>query len=208
MAITKISKRSRNTANKQEVKQLVKQLISRPVEVKYFDQYQISTSVPATGTLTNISDITRGDEVTQRIGNQVLLKEIQFRVGMYLNANATQTALRIIVLQDTFGTNAPAVSDVLETAFLGSYYSEVAPYYWDYRKRFRILKDEVTYLCKQSGKSGVAKQFTIKLGFNSQHIGASTTFKNQVYLLLVSNESNALNLPVINIHSRLLYTDE
>ena len=119
MAITKISKRSRNTANKQEVKQLVKQLISRPVEVKYFDQYQISTSVPATGTLTNISDITRGDEVTQRIGNQVLLKEIQFRVGMYLNANATQTALRIIVLQDTFGTNAPAVSDVLETAFLG-----------------------------------------------------------------------------------------
>jgi len=193
---------------KQEVKQMVRSMVTKPVEIKYFDQYQISTSVTAAGTITNISDITRGDDVTQRIGNQVTLKEIQFRVGMYINANATQTALRIMVIQDTFGTNAPSVSDVLETAFLGSYYSEIAPTYWDYRKRFRILKDDVTYLCKASSASGVAKQFTVKLGFNSQHIGSSTTFKNQVYLLLVSNESNALNLPVINIHSRLLFTDE
>jgi len=193
---------------KQEVKQMVRSMVTKPVEIKYFDQYQISTSVTAAGTITNISDITRGNDVTQRIGNQVTLKEIEFRVGMYINANATQTALRIVVIQDTFGTNAPSVSDVLETGFLGSYYSEVAPIYWDYRKRFRILKDDVTYLCKASNTSGVAKQFTVKLGFNSQHIGSSTTFKNQVYLLLVSNESNALNLPVINIHSRLLFTDE
>lgn len=193
---------------KQEVKQMVRSMVAKPVEIKYFDQYQISTSVTAAGTITNISDITRGNDVTQRIGNQVTLKEIQFRVGMYINANATQTALRIVVIQDTFGTNAPSVSDVLETAFLGSYYSEIAPIYWDYRKRFRILKDDVTYLCKSANTSGVAKQFTVKLGFNSQHIGSSTTFKNQVYLLLVSNESNALNLPVINIHSRLLFTDE
>jgi len=193
---------------KQEVKQMVRSMVAKPVEIKYFDQYQISTSVTAAGTITNISDITRGNDVTQRIGNQVTLKEIEFRVGMYINANATQTALRIVVIQDTFGTNAPSVSDILETAFLGSYYSEVAPIYWDYRKRFRILKDDVTYLCKSANTSGVAKHFTVKLGFNSQHIGSSTTFKNQVYLLLVSNESNALNLPVINIHSRLLFTDE
>jgi len=194
--------------NKQEIKQIVRSMVNKPVEIKYFDQYQISTSVTASGTITNISDITRGNDVTQRIGNQVTLKSIHFRVGMYLNANATQTALRILVIQDTFGTNAPAVTDVLETAFLSSYYSEIAPYYWDYRKRFKILKDDVTYLCKNSDTSGVFKEYNIKLGFNSQHIGASTTFKNQVYLLLVSNESNALNLPVVNIHSRLLFTDE
>ena len=175
--------------NKQEIKQIVKSMVRKPIETKYFDQYQLSTSVTASGTITNVSDITRGDEVTQRIGNQVTLKSIHFRVGMYLNANATQTALRILVIQDTFGTNAPSVADVLETAFLSSVYSEVAPYYWDYRKRFRILKDDTTYLCKNSNTSGVYKEYDIKLGFNSQHIGSSTTFKNQVYLLLVSNVS-------------------
>jgi len=182
-------------------------MIARPAETKYFDQYQISTGVTAAGTITNISDITRGNEVTQRVGNQVSLKEIFFRVGMYIHASATQTAVRVIVLLDTMGTNAPVVADVLEAAFLGSVYSEVAPYYWDYRKRFKILHDKVTYLCKQ-GVSGHAEQFVCKLGVNSQHIGASTTFKNQVYLLLCSNESNVLQLPVINIHSRLTYTDE
>jgi len=104
-------------------------MIARPAETKYFDQYQISTGVTAAGTITNISDITRGNEVTQRVGNQVSLKEIFFRVGMYIHASATQTAVRVIVLLDTMGTNAPVVADVLEAAFLGSVYSEVAPYY-------------------------------------------------------------------------------
>jgi hypothetical protein len=202
--------KSVNSKQKQgeQIAKIVKRNLNKHVEVKYFDQYQISTNVTASGTITNISDITRGNDVTQRIGNQVTLKEIHFRQGLYLNANATQTAVRVLVVLDTFGTNAPSVSDVLETAFLSSVYSEIAPYYWDYRKRFRILHDDVTYLCKSSSASGVYKQWVNKLNLESQHIGSSTTFKNQIYLILVSNESNVLNLPVINIHSRLLFTDE
>jgi len=202
--------KSMNSKQKQgeQIAKIVKRNLNKHVETKYFDQYQISTNVTASGTITNISDITRGNDVTQRIGNQVTLKEVQFRQGLYISANATQTAVRVLVVLDTFGTNAPSVSDVLETAFLSSVYSEISPYYWDYRKRFRILHDDTTYLCKSSSTSGVYKEWVNKLNLESQHIGSSTTFKNQIYLLLVSNESNVLNLPVINIHSRLLFTDE
>lgn len=208
---TRLAKSKQNKTNKsvrKEVQKTVKSMLQKDVEVKYFDQYQLSTNVTAVGTLACISDIVRGTDVTQRVGNEIMLKSIQVRLGCYINANATQTALRYLIVHDTMGVNAPSVSDILEAAFLTSYYSEVAPLYWDYRKRFRILKDKVIYLCKQSSISGYAEQFSLKLGFRSYQIGSSTTFKNQVYLLLVSNEPNVLNTPVVNIHTRIMFTDE
>lgn len=187
------------------MKQVVSQL-SKHVEIKYFDQFS-SASLTAAGTLANISDVTRGAEVTQRVGNQITFKGIEVRFSATINGAATSTAVRMLLFLDTMGVNAPNVGDVLDSTFLGSTYSQVAPYYWDYRKRFVMLKDETTYVNKESNAS-CFYHVKHKLNVISQNIGSATTFKNQIYLLLVSNEPNVLALPTFWYTTRLTYTDE
>lgn len=180
--------------------------LSKHVETKYFDQFS-SASLTAAGVLANISDVTRGAEVTQRVGNQITFKGIEVRFSATINGTATSQAIRLILLLDTMGVNAPVAGDVLDAGFLGSTFAQVAPYYWDYRKRFVIMKDEVVFVNKESNASCYfhVKQ---KLNVISQNIGSATTFKNQIYLLLLSNEPNVLALPTFWYTSRLTYTDE
>lgn len=186
---------------------MVKSMVNKPVESKYFDQ-SLSLGAVVAGNIYNISDITRGDDVTQRIGNQVFLKEIQFRISASINPNVDKAAVRYIVFVDKQGFNAPVVTDVLEAGLVGTTYTDIAPYYWDYRKRFRILADHVLNLVKYSETAYIQKRFTLPLKFNSYHIGASTTFVNQVYLIIVGAETNVLNISNFQYHSRLVFSDE
>jgi hypothetical protein len=106
------------------------------------------------------------------------------------------------------GVNSPVVSDVLEAALVGTSFTNVAPYVWDYRKRFRVLKDHSYHLVKDSNSMLYNARFRVKLGFKSYNIGASTTFKNHVYLLMIGTEANVLNLSNITYNTRLVYTDD
>lgn len=191
---------------KKTVKSMVRDMQKR-VEQKYFDQ-TIAVNPVVAGVLHNISDITRGTDVTQRLGNEVTLQKVEFRLSASLNANVTKAAIRYIIFIDTMGYNAPAVSDMLEAALIGTAYTDISPCVWDYRKRFRVLKDKVLSLTKGGPNEYVAEQFHIKLGIQSYNIGASTTFKNQLYILIIGAESNVLNLSTFQYNSRLLFTDE
>lgn len=193
-----------------EIKKTVKSMVrdmQKRVEQKYFDQ-TIAINPVVAGTLHNISDITRGTDVTQRLGNEVTLQKVEFRLSASLNPNITKAAIRYIIFIDTMGYNAPAVSDMLELALIGTTYTDISPYVWDYRKRFRVLKDEVLSLTQGGPNEYIAKQFSIKLGIQSYNIGASTTFKNQLYILIIGAETNVLNLSTFQYNSRLLFTDE
>jgi len=201
------SNRVGKKVNKQ-VKDLVKSIVNQPVERKYFDQ-SLSGGITCTGGMTNISDVTRGVEVTQRIGNQITLKELQMRLYFDLNPNVETTAIRYLIVLDKQGYNAPVISDVLESGLLGGSYTSICPLYWDYMRRFRVLRDEVVTLVKGGSNQCVQRNFTINLkGIKSYHIGASTTFANQIYLVQVGNETNVLDISTMMYHSRLIYTDE
>lgn len=191
---------------KNVVKSMVKSL--NPSETKYFDQtYALNPT--HSGHLQNLSDITRGNEVTQRIGNEVFLKSIEFRMNFRLNTEyVTDTCIRYIVFIDTMGYNAPQVSDLLESGLLGTEYTTISPYYWEYRKRFIIKRDEVVPLVMGATSQVVQRQFKVPLNLRSYNIGAATTFKNHVYILIVGNESNSVHLSTIIYNSRLLFTDE
>lgn len=189
------------------VKQMMKSMIHKEVELKYFDQ-TIANNPTTSGNIANISDITRGQDVTQRIGNEVYLHRIEFRCSASLNPNITKAAVRYIILVDRMGYNAPAISDVLESGLLGTVYTDISPYVWDYRKRFTVLKDEVLSLTKGGPNEYLTRHFTLKLGFKSFNIGAATTFKNQLYILIVGAETNVLNLSTFQYSSRLIFTDE
>jgi len=189
------------------VKRVVQSLSSQ-TETKYFDQFS-SASLPATGVIACITDITRGTDVIQRIGNQVTFTRLDLRIYVKISSVAavTSQAIRCLLVLDTMGVNAPIVSDVLDAGFLGSTYTQVAPYYWDYRKRFKILYDQVYALNEASNQSEHhVKHMPLKVV--SQNIGASTTFKNQVYILLFSNETNVLQLPTFWWTSRVYFKDD
>lgn len=185
----------------------VVQSMQKPIEKKYFDQVQ-GLNPTQSGTIINISDITRGAEVTQRIGNETFLKHIEFRFAIFLNTNVSRASVRYMILVDTQGYNAPAVTDVLEPALVGTAYTDVSYVHWDYRKRFIIKKDKVTTLVKGGPNEYAFEHFNVQLNMKSYNIGASTTFKNHVYLLVIGTESNVLNYSTFNYTSRLVFTDE
>lgn len=209
MLLAKTKSNNRRKPVGREIRNTVKSIVMgmQKVEPKYFDQ-TIAVNPVTNGTIANISDITRGDEVTQRIGNQVFLKSIEFRTSASLNTNVTKAAIRYIVMIDKMGYNAPVASDVLEVGLLGSVYTDISPYVWDYKKRFTILRDEVLSLTKGGPNEYVTRHFTLKLNVRSFHIGAATTFKNQIYILIVGAETNVLNLSTFQYNSRLVFTDE
>lgn len=119
-------------------------MMTQQVEIKYFDQYSAG-SIPVAGNLTNISDITKGTDVTQRIGNQVTLKHLHVALTANIHPSAVNAYIRMLVVKDKMGTNAPIMADILDAGFLASPFCAIAPTYWDYRKRFQILYDQRPY---------------------------------------------------------------
>jgi len=208
MAKTKANMKNKQQSNKQiqQIKQVVNSIIPAP-EFKYFDQV-VGVSPTQSGTITNISDITRGDQVTQRIGNEVMLKNIELRIACNINPNVELAYLRYIILVDKMGYNAPVVGDVLETSFVGTGYTHVIPYQWDYRKRFNVRHDEVIALVKNGPGAAFSKRLLIPLNFKSYNIGSATTFKNQVYILIIGQEANVLDLSTFTYYSRITFTDD
>lgn len=182
-------------------------MISQPVEHKYFDQ-SLQIGAVVAGNIYNISDITRGDQVTQRIGNQVTLKSIDFRASFSINSLVDKAMIRFLIVHDKQGMNAPVVTDILQSGLVGTSYSDICPYEWDYRKRFRILKDEVVPLNKNGSNGYSFRHYKLKLGITSQHIGAATTFQNQIYLIVIGSETNVLAISSFQYHSRIEFTDE
>lgn len=178
-----------------------------PCEVKAFDQ-TFALNPTHNGSLQNLSDITRGVEVNQRIGNEVFLKHAEFKCNFTLNLeNVAHTSIRYIVFVDTMGVNAPVPAEILENGLLGTEYAVISPIYWEYRKRFVVKRDHVITL--NSGyNQQVAETFTIPLNMRSYNIGAGTTFKNQLWILVVGNEANSAHLSTMIYNCRLFFTDE
>lgn len=182
-------------------------MIKQPVEYKYFDQ-SLQLGAVVAGNLYLISDITRGVDVTQRVGNEVMLHDMELRTSFSINTNVQKAMIRFIVLVDKQGFNTPTVVDILEPGLVGTSYTDIAPYYWDYRRRFKIIHDEVVPMNRNGSNGYTARHHKFKLNMRSNHIGASTTFTNQIYLLVIGSELNILDISAFQYHSRIRFTDE
>lgn len=207
MAKTMVKKKQLQNGEIARVKQMVRSMITQPVEHKYFDQ-SLQFGAVVAGNIYCISDITRGDQVTQRIGNQVTLKKLDFRASFSINPNVDKAMIRYLLLVDKQGFNAPIVTNVLQSGLVGTTYTDICPYEWDYRKRFKILHDEVVPLNKNGSNGYSFRHLNLKLDLESMHIGASTTFTNQIYLIVIGSETNILDISSFQYHSRLEFTDD
>lgn len=176
------------------------------MERKYFDQYG-GGSIPVPGFIACVTDITRGTDPTQRIGNQTTFKDIIFDITVNIHPSATNGYVRCMLVLDMQGFNAPTIPNIIDSLYLSSPYVAVAPVYWDYRKRFKILYDN-KMLLTQAAFTAASLHHHMRLNLVSENIGASTTFKNQIYLVILSTEQNILALPGSYWHTRIQFEDE
>ena len=112
--------------------------------------HQTNTSPSTSGHVSYVTNIDKGDSISQRDGDQVRLKSIETR-GMYtLNASATSTTVRLMwVLVKNVNGTTPAIGDIIET--LGS--TDVSSLRnLEYRRNVVILKDMVMVLNSETPK--------------------------------------------------------
>lgn len=178
--------------------------MARMPEVKHYDVFN-TTNLSQTGLITLLSNITtQGVGDNQRIGDSVFLTDMLISGCIIRNPGSAYDHCRMIILQDLQGYNTPIVSDVLENAYLGSGFAPFAPFNHYYSRRFRILRD--TLINISTYNDVVSFRHRIKIGTKTSYIGGAT-FKNQIYILLISDEANVLQLPYMNYVSRIWFTD-
>jgi hypothetical protein len=178
---------------------------ARIPENKHFD-VNLSQNCTSSGTLNLVSAITQGVDDTQRLGNTLYLKTLFLTTKLVLSSNSTHDEIRLIVLIDRQGYNTPAIFDIVEPALMGTSLSTISQYNHYYMSRFKILYDKTLKLSSGFSENLIWRR-TIPLRVASHYIGATTTFKNQIYVLHFSGQSNILAYPNISIGTRIIYTD-
>jgi len=196
-----------NQNNSKNTKKKVRFFVNKsPSEIKHMD-YNISQNSPQTGGLTLFSNVSQGTDVVQRVGNKLYLVSINVRLRIKLHPSSTSpTSVRLILVLDKQGYNSPVASDILENSTLGTGLATMSQYNSYYQNRFSILMDSVLTVDDDDRVKMVNK--TIQLHKTSFYIGSGTTFSNQVWLLHLSDESNALHLPYVEGSNRLYFTDD
>lgn len=174
-------------------------------ENKHYD-VNLSQTIVATGTLTLLSNIGQGVDDTQRLGNTLHLRSLYLNVIVNQASTSFSDTFRILIVRDRQNYNTPAVADILEPGVLGGGLAPIAQYNHYYMSRFKILYDKTFHLSQGGGEVFSMKRW-IPIFCDSHYIGASTVFKNQIYLLHVGNNTNILQSPTINTCARIIYQD-
>jgi len=178
--------------------------VARP-ENKHFD-VGLSQGSLNTGTLNLLTGIGQGVDDTQRVGNTLHLRSLYLSVVAKQNTISTIDTVRILVVRDRQNYNVPSVIDILESGAVGGGLAPLAQYNHYYMSRFKILFDR-TFTLTSGGAEAYTFKKWIPIFSDSHYIGASTVFKNQIYLLHISDNGNILSMPVINISARIIYQD-
>lgn len=179
----------------------VKKLLN--VEYKHYDQ--AGTAAPPTAGQVILFDngMLQGDSTTQREGNSILVKSLQFKGRFISTVNAQQ--VRVLMVQDTDNQGAaPAVTDILSAADPNAFYNVI-----DYPGRFRILGDKTVNLSGAVGPSIREINMYHKGGFHIKYNGATGAVtdrrKNAVYILWISTGSSTL--PTTQNYRRMRWID-
>lgn len=186
-------------------------------EVKSLDT-AYTTDITTSGAFVHLSAVAQGDGISNRDGNLVTPTSLQYTMHVKTdtsNAGTTLTprSFRFIFFQDKqqVADTAPAITDLLVSASVNSFYSLVG------RGRFKILKDfRRTINPKDSEASTVTYDESYILFQTRGYLkgllpiryngSASTDVqKNGFYMFVISDSDDAAD--VVNINTRLNYRD-
>lgn len=170
-------------------------------ELKHYDESTTMNPDNTSGTITAIvRGMAQGDTNNTMDGNSILLKSVNLRFSVIMNASATCTRLRFLLLKDTRPNSAlPAITDILSSSSIQAFMNID-----DQLKRFRVLADKKITVNTQNPE----KQFFISRKFKQTHVkfnDAQLPVLNDFYVACISDEPT--NTPTINMTSRLRFYD-
>jgi len=178
------------------------------IESKIIDTNATRPSIPATGTVTCLTQVAQGLDYANRVGDSIRLQNLTLRARLFVNGSATNSVIRVVVFRDLdgYGT-APTFGTVMDS--LGGNSNPLASTSWLNRDRFSILFDEFLTLDVNGTQS-------MPLYYHSAHQGhvkylgttaaAASNGKGSIYLLFVADE--ATNTPTIAWNARVEFTDD
>lgn len=172
------------------------------VEYKTFDLIVTGQTLPQTAFVQHISNITQGDTDFSRDGSSVLRKSLYFKGRLTINASATTSNCRVLIVMSTIST-APTGSTIFDTTSGGN--ETFSFRNTNGTKQMQVLFDKQYIL-------STVKDPVIPIAFyskQSKHIQWDSNSTNpkigHVYVVLVSDE--ATNYPTIDFESRIRYLD-
>jgi hypothetical protein len=178
-------------------------LYRQPTELKYYDT-TVTQFANQVGTLTGLDYPSQTVAADGRVGNAITVRGLDVRYICNLTGASTRDTVRLVLFVDMQGYNTPVVTDVIQAAGVGTAFAPIVPFNYTYRLRFKVLHEEVFSLTTAFSTYSSAKRLGLNL--TTTFVGAST-FTNQIYWLIMSDEGNPLQYPLVNAAFRVTYTD-
>ena len=189
------------------------------VENKCFDvDGSGGTTITATPTVANLSNIAQGSDYFNRQGDSILVQTLEFRCVVTGNAATGAHRLRILIVSDRLqqGTD-PTLGEVLQNGTDPT----VQPYLEPKDNRFDVLYDEVitlthtvgvatsgtstTYVPGQKICKGMDRKWNKHIQYSSTAGADASNWIGGLYLMAVSLDG--ANGPSIRYTFRIRYTD-
>lgn len=172
-------------------------------ELKYHDTNGSGTQTNTLG-VNYLSNLGTGTSDQTRTGNSILGKDLQVNYTITMNASATNTFFRIMIIVDKQCDGA----DPTGGSILSDPTRVTSPLNKDFTNRFVNLRDTVLSL-STSGNTNVSGKIYIKVPWHIYYDGSSSTnssFKeNQLFLIMLSNETT--NPPTVTWNGRFNFYD-
>ncbi len=180
----------------------MKQLMN--VEFKSIDVEALPLTPTPTGIVSLLNASIQGDDFDNRDGRQIRFKSIRVALNIRMNASATQTSMRAIIVLDKQPNGILMVLTDLLTAVGITQFRNL-----DNRKRFVILWNRVVNL-SDNGSQITTIQYYKKLNmhttYDDSNNGNITDIEtNAMYLVLISTE--ATNTPSVFTSVRMRFID-
>lgn len=158
--------------------------------------------------------ITQGDNNDQRIGNKVNVHSINIKG--FITVNDSTNVVRILVVR--YGRVDPSTIDlgeVLDNISFPNPQHLLAMKVRNGKQPYKILKDRTYTLAGNTtanSSSGCCTQFKVNMFINLSKTAAVTyssdtdTTPSNGYIYIVAASDSALSGPVLNLHSRMIFT--
>ena len=168
---------------------------------------QFTVDPNSTGAVVNLTAIGQGDDIGARQGNKVRMKHLSIKGSVAINASATQTRLRMMIVRDNNGsTTQPAIADLFTSAGV---FNQNRNKLGDPQtnSRFSILWDKFIQLSDSGDSVQRAINYSTSLDHHVFFSGTASTDegKGAMYLFISSNE--ATNDPTVSVDAMVKFID-
>ncbi len=158
-----------------------------------------------TGVVQLLSAMTQGDDIANRQGRKVKLFSIRSQGSIKLNASATSSHGRMIIVRDNLGsTTRPAITDMFPSvaSFLAGQPRQDNP---QTNARFSVIMDH-RYLLEAEHSLDWVNVYN-KIGSHVTYTGTSATDEGKGNIYLFSASSESANDPVVAVSTVLKFID-